>query len=683
MPASSANTPGGFLSKADQQDFFCHYLHPNSPTCPSPAPPVRPFSCIILLSSAPSPSPSPSPPRFPSKAHQLDFFRHYLHPTAPEKVTNGEMGGMWEGGESSVGANSFHLMLNHFDAKYLKPPWHLLCPSDRAGQSIFILRAAAAMVLSVALPEGLDASKLSKDISAYSELQQARLKFRPTLPSMLDGPSVVEKGPPTKAAGNDEEIAKLFPSLYGQPSVKLVPAGASAAPTTPITVGVVLSGGQAPGGHNVIAGLFDYLQEKVPGSKLLGFLGGPAGVMKCKYVEITAEFLYPYRNQGGFDIICSGRDKIESPEQFAMAVASAEQLSLDGLVVIGGDDSNTNACLLAEHFRVKGLKTKVIGCPKTIDGDLKAAQVPISFGFDTACKVYSETIGNVMTDARSGGKYYHFVRLMGRAASHITLECALQTHPNITLVGEEVFAKGMTLGQVTNHIADVICKRAEAGKNFGVVLIPEGLIDFIPEINDLISQLNEILAKAAVDAEGMYEWKEGLQPNTRTLFDSLPKDIQDQLLLERDPHGNVQVARIETEKMLISMVEEELGRRAKAGQYKGAFEGRSHFCGYEGRCGMPTLFDATYCYALGSVAAALVQAGETGLIASVGNLTAPPQEWTVGGTALTELMVVERRKEQGEAVDLGANALTELMVVARCKGEWQRGKGEWWGEEGN
>ncbi|GJP45206.1 hypothetical protein CLOM_g4625 [Closterium sp. NIES-68] len=506
------------------------------------------------------------------------------------------------------------------------------------------------MVLSVALPAGLDASKLSKDISSYSELQLARLKYRPTLPSMLDGPSVVEKGPPTKAAGNDEEIAKLFPSLYGQPSVKLIPAGASAAAPTPITVGVVLSGGQAPGGHNVIAGLYDYLQEKVPGSKLLGFLGGPAGVMKCKYVEITAEFLYPYRNQGGFDIICSGRDKIESPEQFAMAVASAEKLSLDGLVVIGGDDSNTNACLLAEHFRGKGLKTKVIGCPKTIDGDLKAAQVPISFGFDTACKIYSETIGNVMTDARSGGKYYHFVRLMGRAASHITLECALQTHPNITLVGEEVFAKGMTLGQVTNHIADVICKRADAGKNFGVVLIPEGLIDFIPEINDLISQLNEILAKAAVDAEGMYEWKEGLQPNTRTLFDSLPKDIQDQLLLERDPHGNVQVARIETEKMLISMVEEELGRRAKAGQYKGAFEGRSHFCGYEGRCGMPTLFDATYCYALGSVAAALVQAGETGLIASVGNLTAPPQEWTVGGTALTELMVVERRKGKNKPV---------------------------------
>ncbi|CAI5477384.1 unnamed protein product [Closterium sp. Yama58-4] len=506
------------------------------------------------------------------------------------------------------------------------------------------------MGLSVALPEGLDASKLSKDISVYSELQQSRLKYRPTLPSMLDGPCVVEKGPPTKAAGNDEEIAKLFPSLYGQPSVKLVPAGASAAPATPITVGVVLSGGQAPGGHNVIAGLFDYLQEKVPGSKLLGFLGGPAGVMKCKYVEITAEFLYPYRNQGGFDIICSGRDKIESPEQFAMAVASAEKLSLDGLVVIGGDDSNTNACLLAEHFRGKGLKTKVIGCPKTIDGDLKAAQVPISFGFDTACKIYSETIGNVMTDARSGGKYYHFVRLMGRAASHITLECALQTHPNITLIGEEVFEKKMTLGQVTNHIADVICQRAEAGKNFGVVLIPEGLIDFIPEINELIAQLNEILAKAAVDAEGMYEWKEGLQPNTRTLFDSLPKEIQDQLLLERDPHGNVQVARIETEKMLISMVEEELGRRAKAGQYKGAFEGRSHFCGYEGRCGMPTLFDATYCYALGSVAAALVQAGETGLIASVGNLTAPPQEWTVGGTALTELMVVERRKGKNKPV---------------------------------
>lgn len=491
-----------------------------------------------------------------------------------------------------------------------------------------------------------------RNISAYSDLQTARLSFVPPLPRVLRGPVVAKYGPPTSSAGNPEDIKALFPNLFGQPSVDLL-ADTSAAPGSekkaePLRIGVVLSGGQAPGGHNVIAGIFDYLQQNVPGSILFGFKGGPAGIMKGKYVEITSEFLYPYRNQGGFDIICSGRDKIETPEQFAQAEENCLKLNLDGLVVIGGDDSNTNACLLAEYFRSKNHKTKVIGCPKTIDGDLKAKQVPISFGFDTACKIYSETIGNVMTDARSGGKYYHFVRLMGRAASHITLECALQTHPNIALIGEEVSEKKQTLRQVTKTIADIVCERAKKGKNYGVILIPEGLIDFIPEIHHLVAELNEILAKFQVDAEG--KWREKLDENTRNLFDSLPKAIQQQLLLERDPHGNVQVARIETEKLLMSMVETELQQRAEEMSYSLRFQAQAHFCGYEGRCGLPTLFDATYCYALGSIAAALLQAGQTGLIASAGNLTAAPEEWTVGGTALTELMVVERRKGKNKPV---------------------------------
>lgn len=415
-----------------------------------------------------------------------------------------------------------------------------------------------------------------------------------------------------------------------------------------LKLGVVLSGGQAPGGHNVIAGIFDYLQTYAKGSVLYGFKGGPAGIMRNKVVEITADFLYPYRNQGGFDIICSGRDKIETPDQFRQAAETVTKLDLDGLVVIGGDDSNTNACLLAEEFKQRNLKTRVIGCPKTIDGDLKSKQVPTSFGFDTACKIYSELIGNVMVDARSTGKYYHFVRLMGRAASHITLECALQTHPNIALVGEEVALHQQTLKQVTNHIADVVCQRAQRGQNFGVVLIPEGLIDFIPEIQLLIAELNDFLAHNTCDEQG--SWKEKLSPQSRELFDSLPHSIQEQLLLDRDPHGNVQVARIETEKMLISMVESELLVRKREGSYSGVFMGQSHFFGYEGRCGMPTNFDAAYCNALGYVAGVLLHAGQTGLIASVGNLLAPAANWTVGGTALTDLMDVERRRGKNKPV---------------------------------
>ncbi|KAK1292059.1 Pyrophosphate--fructose 6-phosphate 1-phosphotransferase subunit beta [Acorus calamus] len=450
-------------------------------------------------------------------------------------------------------------------------------------------------------------------VSIYSEVQTNRIDYPLPLPSVLRSPFKVVDGPKSSAAGNPDEIAKLFPNLFGQPSAILVPTAVSPSEMSQkLKVGVVLSGGQAPGGHNVICGIFDYLQGRSKGSTVYGFKGGPAGIMRGKYDELTAEYVYPYRNQGGFDMIRSGRDKIETPEQFKQAEETVLKLDLDGLVVIGGDDSNTNACLLAEKFRSKNMKTRVIGCPKTIDGDLKCKEVPASFGFDTACKIYAEMIGNVMIDARSTGKYYHFVRLMGRAASHITLECALQTHPNITIIGEEV--------------------------------------------QQLISELNEILAHDIVDEGGL--WKNKLIEQSRALFDFLPKAIQDQLMLERDPHGNVQVAKIETEKMLISMVETELEKRRDEGKYKGQFKGQSHFFGYEGRCGLPTNFDAMYCYALGYAAGALLHAGKTGLISSVANLAAPVEEWTVGGTALTSLMDVERR--HGKFKPVIKKAMVEL-----------------------
>ncbi|KAF5726466.1 pyrophosphate--fructose 6-phosphate 1-phosphotransferase subunit beta [Tripterygium wilfordii] len=491
--------------------------------------------------------------------------------------------------------------------------------------------------------------------SVYSDVQTSRLNHSLPLPSVLKTPFDVVDGPPSSAAGNPDEIAKLFPCVFGQPSAMFVPSDGVKADRS-LKIGVVLSGGQAPGGHNVISGIFDYLQQRAKGSTMYGFNGGPAGIMKCKFVELSSEFIYPYRNQGGFDMICSGRDKIETPEQFQQAEETAKKLDLDGLVVIGGDDSNTNACLLAENFRSKNMKTKVIGCPKTIDGDLKCKEVPTSFGFDTACKLYAEMIGNVMTDARSTGKYYHFVRLMGRAASHITLECALQTHPNITIIGEEVAAKKLTLKNVTDYITDIICKRSEISYNYGVILIPEGLIDFIPEVQLLIAELNEILAHDVVDEEG--KWKKKLRSQSQELFDFLPQAIQEQLLLERDPHGNVQVAKIETEKMLIQMVETELDKRKKEGTYNGEFKGQSHFFGYEGRCGLPSNFDANYCYALGYTAGALLNSGKTGLISSVGNLGAPVEEWTVGGTALTSLMDVERR--HGKFKPVIKKAMVEL-----------------------
>ncbi|KAD6454146.1 hypothetical protein E3N88_08852 [Mikania micrantha] len=469
---------------------------------------------------------------------------------------------------------------------------------------------------------------------------------------------------------NVDEIAKHFPNLFGQPSVSLKSGGSL--PQQSLKIGIVLSGGQAPGGHNVISGIYDYFRNRTQGSTMYGFIGGPVGIMKCNYVKLTEEFIYPYRNQGGFDMICSGRDKIETPEQFQQARETAKKLDLDGIVVIGGDDSNTNACLLAENFRANNLKTRVIGCPKTIDGDLKCKEVPASFGFDTACKIYSEMIGNLMVDARSTGKYYHFVRLMGRAASHITLECALQTHPNIAIIGEEVAAQKQTLKSVTSYIANIICKRADAGYSYGIVLVPEGLVDFIPEVRQLIAELNEILAHDVVDQKGA--WKKKLRSQSHELFEILPQAIQEQLLLERDPHGNVQVvAKIETEKMLIQMVECELEKRKKEGRYKKNFKAQPHFFGYEGRCGLPSIFDSNYCYALGYGAAALIHTGKTGLISSVGNLGAPVEDWTVGGTALTSLMGVERR--QGKFKPVVKKAMVELegapfKKFASMRDEW-------------
>ncbi|KAL5773233.1 hypothetical protein ACOSQ2_013157 [Xanthoceras sorbifolium] len=514
-----------------------------------------------------------------------------------------------------------------------------------------------ALVVNGDIATSMSGAVTGRVASVYSEVQTSRIDHSLPLPSVLKNPFKIVDGPLSSAAGNPDEIAKLFRNLFGQPSAMLVPNSTdSLRPDQKLKIGVVLSGGQAPGGHNVISGIFDYLQVRTKGSILYGFRGGPAGIMKCKYVELTPDYIYPYRNQGGFDMICSGRDKIETPEQFKQAEETAQKLDLDGLVVIGGDDSNTNACLLAENFRSKNLKTRVIGCPKTIDGDLKCKEVPTSFGFDTACRIYSEMIGNVMIDARSTGKYYHFVRLMGRAASHITLECALQTHPNITIIGEEVAAKKLTLKNVTDYIVDVICKRANVGFNYGVILIPEGLIDFIPEVQQLIAELNEILAHDVVDEGGV--WKKKLTSQSLELFDFLPQAIQEQLMLERDPHGNVQVAKIETEKMLIQMAETELEKRKQEGAYKGQFKGQSHFFGYEGRCGLPTNFDASYCYALGYAAGALLHDAKTGLISSVGNLGAPVEQWTVGGTPLTSLMDVERR--HGKYKPVIKKAMVEL-----------------------
>ncbi len=447
-----------------------------------------------------------------------------------------------------------------------------------------------------------------------------------------------------------DKLATLFPKTFGRPLVKLVPCAESEAPEKrALKIGCVLSGGQAPGGHNVIAGLYDYVKAQHKDSQLIGFRDGPKGLFTGKYVVLDDEKMDQYRNMGGFDIIGSGRDKIETPEQFAGSMEVAERLGLDGVIIIGGDDSNTNAAVLAEYFQAHGSKTKVVGGPKTIDGDLKIpGHIDISFGFDTACKTYSELIGNICLDALSSGKYYHIIRLMGRAASNITLECALQTHPNVTLLGEEVAARRQNLSSITDEIVHVILDRAAAGKNYGVILVPEGLIEFVPEINALLKEINEILA-GGTDATPAAV-ADALSANSAALFNYLPASIRKQLLADRDPHGNVQVSLIETEKLLAETVGHELERHARAGRYTAQFSPQFHFYGYEGRCGLPSDFDTLYCYALGYNAGALVHRGQTGMMSSVTGLDDFVENWTCGGVPLTALMNIERRKGKDKPV---------------------------------
>ncbi len=448
-----------------------------------------------------------------------------------------------------------------------------------------------------------------------------------------------------------QEIASLFPHLQAQKPLQVT--SNPSLPSQPLRVGVLFSGGQAAGGHNVIAGLFDALNKINPESRLIGFLGGPSGLLESRSLELTENVIAPYRNQGGFDLLGSGRTKIEKPEQFLKAAEVVQALQLDGLVIVGGDDSNTNAALMAEFFLSKGVKTRVVGVPKTIDGDLQGHGIEISFGFDTACKTFSATIGSLLRDALSAKKYYYFVKLMGRSASHIAVECALQTHPNLTLVGEEVAAKKMTLAQVVESIADLIVKRSQQGKEYGVILVPEGLIEFAVDVKPLIGELNALLSKEKPHAAQLEACKSAqekvnlivplLTTASQACFTALPLDTQVQLLLGRDPHGNVQVSKIESERMLIHMVEAVLKKQTQAGTYKGKFAPQPIFCGYEGRSCLPSCFDANYCYALGNIAALLIRAGKTGYICAIQGLAKPVEEWQCGAIPIVRLMGLETR----------------------------------------
>ena len=481
-----------------------------------------------------------------------------------------------------------------------------------------------------------------------SALQIAREAYQPKLPLGLRGNVSVKEGEPTQSVADQEEIKKLFPNTYGLPLVEFVPSEEKK-DYAPINVGVILSGGQAPGGHNVICGIFDMLKKQNPESKLYGFLMGPGGLVDHDYKELTADIIDEYRNTGGFDLIGSGRTKLELEGQFEKGLEILKQLNITALVIIGGDDSNTNACVLAEYYAAKNAGVQVIGCPKTIDGDLKNEQIETSFGFDTACKTYAEVIGNIQRDANSARKYWHFIKLMGRSASHIALECALQCQPNVCIVSEEVEAKEQTLDQIVEYIASVVAKRAAAGNNFGTILIPEGLIEFVPAIKKLIAELNDLLAEHAaevdgLDVAGIREWLcKNLTPANAATFKSLPEGVGNQLALERDPHGNVQVSLIETEKLLSEMVGKKLAEWKKEGKYVGKFAPLHHFFGYEGRCAAPSNYDADYCYALGSSAAQLIANGKTGYMAIVKNTTAPAENWVAGGVPITMMLNMERR----------------------------------------
>lgn len=512
-----------------------------------------------------------------------------------------------------------------------------------------------------------------------SALQVERAAYQPKLPKALQGAVKVQEGAPTQSVDDQEEIQKLFPHTYGMPLVEFVPGEHTESKR--LNVGVILSGGQAPGGHNVISGLFDAVKKLNPENQLYGFLMGPGGLVEHHYVEITKDFLDPYRNTGGFDMIGSGRTKLEKEEQFEKGLEILKKLDIKALVIIGGDDSNTNACVLAEYYASKEYGIQVIGCPKTIDGDLKNEQIETSFGFDTATKTYAELIGNIERDCNSARKYWHFIKVMGRSASHIALECALQTQPNICLISEEIQEKDKTLNEIVENIASVVAHRAYEGNNFGVVVIPEGLIEFIPAIGRLIGELNDLLAAHGADYKDLDKDAqrkyilEHLSEANRSTFETLPEDVARQLSLDRDPHGNVQVSLIETEKLLSNMVAAKLEQWKKEKKYDGKFSPLHHFFGYEGRCAAPSNFDADYCYALGTSAVQLIANGKTGYMAIVKNTTSCTDEWKAGGVPITMMMNMERRN--GEMKPVIRKALVDLngkpfKTLVEHREEWAK-----------
>ncbi len=508
--------------------------------------------------------------------------------------------------------------------------------------------------------------------SLTTTIQHVRSLYQPQLPLLLKNLHQVgfTEQPSAPIQNDSDAIRALFPLTFGRSILRATIDGKGL--PSQQRVGVVFSGGQAAGGHNVITGLYDALKQLHPESRLFGFIGGPSGIVSGNAIELDADILKPFRNQGGFDLIGSGRTKIETDEQLRASIASMKKYDLSGLVIIGGDDSNTNAAILAEYFLSHGCQTSVVGVPKTIDGDLKNEYVATSFGFDTACKVYSEMIGNIARDALSAKKYTHFIKLMGRSASHIALECALSVHPNITLIGEEIAEQKKTLAQITQEIADLVCKRSALGKNYGVILIPEGLIEFIPEVSELITELNCLLTTSQILSH--QEISSQLTPLSRQCFLTLPEVIQKQLLLNRDPHGNVQVSLIETEQLLIETVSHELAKREKAGSFKGKFNPQRHFFGYEGRAGFPSNFDATYCYVLGGAAAVLIQKGATGYMSFVHGLEKASHEWQIGGLPITSLMRMEMRK--GKLKPVIQKALVDLkgrpfQFFKRKAGDWE------------
>lgn len=514
-----------------------------------------------------------------------------------------------------------------------------------------------------------------------SNLQIARAAYQPKLPKALLGPVKAVEGSATQSVGNQDEIKALFPNTYGMPVITFEQGESAELPK--FNVGIILSGGQAPGGHNVISGLYDGVKSLNPENKLYGFLMGPGGLVDHKYIEFTDELIDDYRNTGGFDIIGSGRTKLEKTEQFEKGIEILRELGIKALVIIGGDDSNTNACVLAEYYAAKNYGVQVIGCPKTIDGDLKNDQIETSFGFDTACKTYAELIGNIQRDCNSARKYWHFIKLMGRSASHIALECALETQPNACLISEEIEQKNMSLDDVVSYIAKIVADRAADGNNFGTVLIPEGLIEFIPAIKKLIAELNEVLTDPATGESREFSSKDEqvafvkshIAADNLAVLESLPSDVERQLCLDRDPHGNVQVSLIETEKLLSAMVANKLAAWKEEGKYVGKFAAQHHFFGYEGRCAAPSNYDADYCYSLGYNASRLIACGKTGYMSVIKNTTAPAAEWIAGGVPITMMMNLERRN--GAMKPVIRKALVELdgapfKFFASKREEWAK-----------